>query len=170
VDSTIRIWQTILNCKTQEQTVFDITNAKGTAWTSNSSSTELQRYYATDGGHWWIGSPVGIGSKAFNATNIMWEFLKRFTLENPTDVFEQTETQQNNWIVFTNTMQQTVLRFQTYQSDITIRLTDVLGRELIKQEQQQGLDISLPTAQLPHGVYVLQITNGKTQQSKTILL
>ncbi len=170
VDSTMHIWQTILNCTMQEQSVFDIATAKGSAWQSSTSSTELQRYYANDGGHWWIGSPVGIGSKAFNATDIIWNFLKRFTLENPTDVFEQTEQQESNWIVFTNAMQQTILRFQTYQSNISIRVTDVLGREVIKQEQQQGLDIPVQTAQLPHGVYVLQITNGKTQQTKTILL
>lgn len=97
-------------------------------------------------------------------------FLKRFTLENPTDVFEQTDPTTNSWVVFSNASQHITVRFPTYQSNITIRVTDMLGREIAKQEQESGVDITLQTTQLPHGMYVVHITNGKSTQSKTILL
>ena len=64
-----------------------------------------------------------------------------------------------------------VLNFQySPQDNITIRITDVVGRKMDEQTLQNSTLASFNVASYTPGIYLYQvITNGKTQSGKVIV-
>lgn len=85
VDSSLRVWASINGCNLHPQTVFDSALYSQIRYNGCVNSTTVQLNLTKDGGHSWPGGlPARANadepSKAFDATDEMWEFFKQYEL------------------------------------------------------------------------------------------
>ncbi|OQP62012.1 hypothetical protein A3860_30475 [Niastella vici] len=85
VDSTLRVWAGIDGCAATPQVVTDTALYTQTQYVNCSNNTTVQLYLTKDGGHSWPGGlparpAADAPSNAFDATDLIWEFFKKYEL------------------------------------------------------------------------------------------
>jgi polyhydroxybutyrate depolymerase len=85
VDSTLRVWAGIDGCNGTPQVVTAAPLYTQTQFAGCSDTTTVQLYLTKDGGHSWPGGAparpaADPPSAAFNATDLIWDFFKRYEL------------------------------------------------------------------------------------------
>jgi len=85
VDSALKVWAAIDRCNPAPQLVTDAPLYTQTQWINCSGGSTIQRYLTKDGGHSWPGglqarAGADEPSAAFDATDLIWEFFKKYEL------------------------------------------------------------------------------------------
>ncbi|OQP45909.1 hypothetical protein A4H97_31980 [Niastella yeongjuensis] len=85
VDSTLHVWAGIDGCNATPQLVTEANLYMQTQYINCSPNTTIQLYLTNDGGHSWPGGlparpNADAPSSAFNATDLIWNFLSNYEL------------------------------------------------------------------------------------------
>lgn len=85
VDSALRVWAGINGCNTAPETVTDAPLYTQTQFAGCAHNATIQLYLTKDGGHAWPGglpatSRADEPSKAFYATDLIWDFFRKYEL------------------------------------------------------------------------------------------
>jgi polyhydroxybutyrate depolymerase len=85
VDSGLHVWAGIDGCNAEPQLVIDAPLYTQTQWVNCTGGTTIQRYITKDGGHSWPGglparAAADEPSAAFDATDLIWDFFKQYSL------------------------------------------------------------------------------------------
>jgi polyhydroxybutyrate depolymerase len=83
VDSTLRVWSALDSCEAPQVTTG--TNYTLTEWKGNAGQPVIDLYLTQDGGHSWPGglkprAQADPPSTAINATDVIWNFFRQYTL------------------------------------------------------------------------------------------
>jgi polyhydroxybutyrate depolymerase len=85
VDSALQVWARINGCNTTPDMVTDAPLYTQTQYAGCANNTTIQLYVTKDGGHAWPGGLQARAggdepSLAFDATDLIWDFLRRYEL------------------------------------------------------------------------------------------
>ncbi|WP_298732237.1 PHB depolymerase family esterase [uncultured Chitinophaga sp.] len=85
VDSALQLWAGIDKCSNGPETVTDNEKYTVTRWSNCQDETTVIRYLTKDGGHSWPGGlkarpGADNPSTAINATDVIWDFFRQYTL------------------------------------------------------------------------------------------
>lgn len=85
VDSALRVWAGINGCKTTPNLITDAPLYTQTEYDDCTNNTSTQLFLTQDGGHAWPGGlkarqAADEPSKAFDATDLIWDFFSRYEL------------------------------------------------------------------------------------------
>lgn len=160
IDSIIGVWLQNDTCTIAFDTVYNANGVVGKRWSDCSSCSEVMIYTTTDGGHSWpggnqtsTGDPV---STQLNATDLIWDFFSRHTLNCSTSSVEEIGNTKNisPIFIYPNPTQNTLL-IKTELSIKEIVIYDILGQKYFSKTFESQMNIS----KLPKGVYFLKLTD-----------
>lgn len=85
VDSGLNVMASVNACKTPAQVVIDNSQYKFTKWIDCNNAVTIECYLTQDGGHAWPGGKRSSArsdepSMVINATDIIWDFFKEYSL------------------------------------------------------------------------------------------
>lgn len=158
-DSTMKFWSQKNNCQTRD-TIMDGngTNYDFVKISNCSCNVEIHHYATTDGSHSWPGgnptnNPV---STQISATDLLWEFFKKYTLDCNTTGVKDGNEEINSIKIYPNPTN-TYLNIQGYdEMNKQYSIISVYGQLLKSGMVGDGrIDIS----HLPIGLYFIQIGN-----------
>lgn len=140
-------------------------------WGMGDQQSEVIHYKVIGGGHTWPGSGnnffglVGNLNDDVNASEIIWEFFNRHSLQGGINSVNEAFSQANSISVFPNPVQN-ILNIEWNETEISsIQLTDVSGRiitETIPESSSALLQLSVNN--LPSGIYLLHCTTDEGTQ------
>ena len=194
VDTFITHW-TKFNLCTESDTTFlpnsdtlDGCTVQRITNTNSSDSTRVIFYKILNGGHTWPGGnpnylvipgfDVGRTNFDINASEIMWDFFKDYTLSEPTSVknkkqfplkFSLSQNYPNPFNPATS------IEYRVASTEyITLKVYDVLGREvatLVNEEKHPGsYDVVFDGSELSSGIYFYKIQAGNFVETKKMIL
>ncbi len=174
-------WVNHNNCDPNPEmiSVPNISTTDNTTTTANRYScddnTKVWFYTVASGSHTWPGAfplpGAGNTSQDFSATSLIWEFFNQFTHPNPREgtVVSTSEINPiNEWAaVFPNPfLEQLTVQLKSPEVE-TLRLIDVFGKELLRQEGVNGeQQVDLSTDRLQSGFYFLELS---TKSEKVVI-
>lgn len=189
VQNTIDFWTGFNNCNTTAtiDTLQDINTTDSTiiisySYTGCDSSVSVLLYKVVDGGHTWPGAALVFNPADYGYTNLdvnasaeVWNFFSQYSYPSfraagaPTDSaitsIESSKMDNVNDVVryYPNPMQNQ-LTVEVLQPGVKqVSLYNVLGEEVISTHGAESGALSLPTAQLQSGVYLLQVQYNNTK-------
>jgi polyhydroxybutyrate depolymerase len=175
VDTTVQFWVRHNNCQTASP-VFNFpdifTTDNSTAqlfnFTNCACNVNVKFYKLNNGGHTWPGvyvasqaTVLGNTNRDINASVELWNFFKSHTLCNTTVSISEQKIMPPIKIYPNPAWSELYLNIS--ETDKTaILVTNLLGKVLIKAQNQNRIDIS----NLKNGIYVITISQGQNKQTQ----
>jgi polyhydroxybutyrate depolymerase len=171
VPGTVYWWAQQNNCNLNSVTVqlpnpvlSDSSDVQMVYYAPGPDSSEVIFLQVNNGGHTWPGAsillPFGFTNQDFEASNSIWNFFNSYQLRSCASTqINEVNTMQNDCVIYPNPFSsQTTIEFSTEQRNTSIKIIDVLGKE-IKSITFTGKQFVLYRDELPAGVFFLQISN-----------
>jgi len=130
---------------------------------------DVEHYKILNGGHTWPGAPVNIGSGEtnhdINASLLIWEFFLKYDINGKigciTTEVNDIDTEVSEMSVYPNpTSNFLTLKWNESKEVTTIRIKDVLGKEVFSVPVNGRTQLTISTKKLKKGIYFSQIMNG----------
>lgn len=167
-DSTMNLWRRINACS-QFDTVINGRGMNYDFWKISrcSCGVEFHQYTTTDGGHSWPGgipnnNPVSV---QINATNLLWQFFRQYTLACVTTTGVQQGTDSfSDWNLYPNPSHEFVNIPTTVDSYTILNTLGQRVAEGIPTQQRISID------HLPAGVYYVQFRTAGGERVMKVLI
>ena len=157
-DSNLVVWQQRNGCTKRDTIVNGGTLGYSFIRLSNCDcDVEVHHYATADGGHSWPGGApnnVSPPSTQLNATDLLWDFLRRYTLG--CGVTSATEHLCDTHIALYPNPATTSLTINGIEAQASFTIVDIYGRVVAAGITAGSIDIS----PLPSGTYVLRLQQG----------
>lgn len=172
VDSIIRIWSTFDECAVKDDTVHKGTTYNEIVFKNGKCQSQINLYVTYDGGHAWPGGNPGGGpdsdtpSIAINANYLLWNFFQQYHLEClPVTGIEKIK-EEEAFFVFPNPLDQwnTDLHVNLPVGTYEVKIVGLLGE--VKRLGNYTNVLNVDCADLPAGIYLLEIQSGEQYFSK----
>lgn len=157
VDSVMQVWSMNNGCTGIVDTTFLANGTTIYTWNNCVSNTYNEVWLADDGGHKWMGTQgTGVlsgdsATQDFYATEVVWNFLKQFSLECVVINVEEHSTE-NSFNLFPNPASD-LINVNGINSNSSIAIYDVFGKQVIPQTNNSVIDIKF----LSPGIYYVKI-------------
>ncbi len=181
VEETINFWTGKDQCSSVNDTVnlpdIDITDSSTVQrihYASCGSGTEVMFYKITGGGHTWPNAYInyiyGPTNRDFDASQEIWNFFNRFTLNGPVSGIEKI-TNEIDIVVFPNPNNgKCELKISNYgfEQPLNAIVFDVSGRNVLEQKVfSSTVELNLST--LESGIYFLKAEGKNFSATKKII-
>ena len=157
-DSNLVVWQQRNGCTKRDTIVNGGTLGYSFIRLSNCDcDVEVHHYATADGGHSWPGGApnnVSPPSTQLNATDMLWDFLRRYTLGCA--ITSVSDEQTSSAIVVYPNPAESLLSISGLSGTASFTITDVLARPLLTGTTSGNIDIT----SLARGSYVLTLMQG----------
>ena len=180
VEETIDFWKSMNNCSNTSDTLqYANTDPNDSStveriWYANcGSGTEVLFYKITGGGHTWPNAYLdfiyGPTNRDFDASQEIWDFFNRFTLNGPVGLNE-IEKSENDMKVFPNpsggNFKLRIANFE-FEKPLSVIVFDLSGRKILEQ------NVSSPSTELnlsanENGIYFLKVSGKDFWATKKI--
>jgi len=177
VEQVISFWKDTNGCTLKP----DTTNILNTSTTDSCTAqliryknckngSEVQFYKITGGGHTWPNAALDIPSNGntnrdFDASNAIWEFFNRFTLDGPTNVGIENIDLSKLVTIYPNPFTNEI-KISTDETIKQLEIFDVLGNKI---QEEKWNNTSLNTKNIPSGIYLLRISLERGEVVKRIV-
>jgi hypothetical protein len=166
-DSNLIVWQKLNGCTKSDTIVNGGSSGYSFIRLSQCScDVEVHHYATADGGHSWPGgvpNNVSPPSAQIDATDLLWEFVKRYTLGCAVSNVEQ-EIPMQVLQVYPNPAQ-SVLTVSGASFNSTYTVVDLFGRAIDRGLITGTIDVS----SMKQGVYMITVTQGNKLQTVTFV-
>lgn len=179
IEEAIDFWLAKNQCSTVNDTVWlpdvnttDSSTVQQIRYRTCGSGTEVWFYKIIGGGHSWPNAPIdfiyGPTNKDFDASQEIWDFFSKFTLNGAVGVEEI--KQEVKAELFPNPASGSVsllLSGYGFEKPVNVSVLDVTGRILLEQEAASASTV-INVSSIPAGIYWVNVQGN--QFSKTIRL
>ncbi len=182
VEETINFWLGKNGCTTQSDTVdlpnantTDGTTVKKIRYTNCGDGTEVLFYKVDGGGHTWPSGLIDIPANGptnrdFDASQEIWDFFNRFTLNGPVSGVEEV-TSEIEVAVFPNPSEgKYEIRNMKYENEqpVNVIVCDATGRKVLEQKAfSSSTEINLTGVE--RGIYFLKLESKGFSASKKLV-
>ena len=181
VEQTISFWLGKDNCSSVNDTVHypdidihDSSTVERIHYASCGSGTEVMFYKITGGGHTWPNAYIdyiyGPTNRDFDASQEIWNFFNRFTLNGPVNGVEEVKSEIELSVSPNPSGGNYELQITNYKVEqpTTVFVFDITGRKILEQK------ITSPTTELnlvnaANGIYFLKIEASAASVTKKII-
>ncbi len=177
IEEAIDFWLAKNQCSTVNDTVWvpdvnttDSSTVQQIRYRTCGSGTEVWFYKITGGGHSWPNAPIsfiyGPTNKDFDASQEIWDFFSKFTLNGAVGVEEI--KQEIKAELLPNPASGSVsllLSGYGFEKPVNVSVLDVTGRKLLEQKSASASTV-INTSSIPAGIYWVNVQGN--QFSKTI--
>ena len=137
-------------------------------WSPCDDTTEVKFYKVLNGGHAWPGSVIATGSgltnEDINASQEIWNFVSRFTLDLTTGIRSFTH---GSFVIYPNpAIESVTIRFPRLIQPGLLELYNACGIKVMDRAISSGLTtFGLHLESLPRGLYFVRVSSGVSHYS-----
>lgn len=137
-------------------------------------SSEVLLYTINGGEHTWPGAPIliGITNHDIKASNEIWAFFKKYTLNGPSGVDENEKVNREMWRIYPNPVDGLayVEKIDGSTSTFNFRLYDLNGRKWIEQVNINVTRFQVDCSLMGPGLYIAEFEmNGVRYHDKVVI-
>jgi polyhydroxybutyrate depolymerase len=137
-------------------------------------STEVILYSIINGGHTWPGASIiiGITNQDINASNEIWNFFKKFTLQGSTGIYDFAGDREITCNFYPNPVHGLVtVELETEPADdFYFRIFDLTGKMVLEKRIMSFGRFILDCSMIAPGFYVAVVSNGKIKSHQKIII
>ena len=162
IDSILSVWSQFNDCMVVSDTITNNTQFMHVVWSDCDCNYQIEQYVTQDGGHSWPGgqaTPLGDPTSNFiNATDLMWDFLSKYSLDC-IDTSTKLVEEKNDLFIYPNPTNRTInFEINNNLTNLKIAIYNTLGVPIFTTRENRAVDVS----QLLPGTYIAKVAfDGK---------
>ena len=169
LDSVLNVWSQLNACTVERDTLTNNSQITHIVWSSCDCNNQVEQYITQDGGHSWPGGRgTLIGdepSDLLNATDLMWDFFTKYSLDClGTSTLEN--EQKENIIIYPNPTKGILnIDINDNPDNLKVLIYNALGKQVLFTLGSEVVDIR----HLSIGPYFIKIDLNNTQILRKII-
>lgn len=183
IDSLISFWVKFNQCS-PTPTIAQVPNtntadnctAEHYIYANGKKGVNVEFYKIINGGHTWPSAPInlpnnGNTNRDINASTVIWNFFKKYSLNNLTTVSANQSQETKDISIYPNPTADKLNIIQHDDSKLSIIIYAIDGKILYKSNLSQGVNI-IDVASLPSGMvfYTIMENTNMVKQGKIVIV